>query len=446
MKLTISRSYALVATILVVVALAAESWLQLAPEFFAWRRPLINFSGVLAIGVMSLAVLLAARPRFLENRLDGLDKMYRLHKWLGITALVVSVIHWLLVKAPKWLIEAGWMTRPQRRPRPPITDPLEAWLRTQRHLAESVGEWAFYVAAALMVLALIKWFPYRWFFQTHRIIPLAFLALVFHTLILVPLSYWTQPVGWVLIVLLVPGTWGALLSVLQCIGRQRRHDASVLELTELPAMDSLRVVLKVQGAWNGHRAGQFVFLTADGWEGAHPFTMASASQADGRITFYIKALGDYTRTLAQRLQVGQKVKIEGPYGRFDFDDVQPQQIWVAGGIGITPFMARLEWLATRAPVVGGQTVDLIYATRAVDESLMGRLQHLAEAAGVRLHLLVESRDGRLSTEGLCQRVPGWREASVWFCGPAGFGRMLRRSLCGQGLPAARFHQELFEMR
>ena len=75
-----------------------------------------------------------------------------------------------------------------------------------------------------------------------------------------------------------------------------------------------------------------------------------------------------------------------------------------------------------------------------------RLRAEAAAAGVRLHVLVDARDGRLSGERLRAAVPGWREASVWFCGPAGFGQALRRDLTAQGLPARAFHQELFAMR
>src|SRR5690606_14077722 len=33
---------------------------------------------------------------------------------------------------------------------------LEAWFRSQRGLAETLGEWAFYAAAVLIVLALVK--------------------------------------------------------------------------------------------------------------------------------------------------------------------------------------------------------------------------------------------------------------------------------------------------
>ena len=128
--------------------------------FFSWRGVLNQYTGVLAMGVMSLAVILAVRPRWLEGPLDGLDKLYRLHKWLGIAGLTLAVTHWLLAKVPKWLVGWGWLERPKRGPRPPLEPgSLEQIFAQQRGLAESVGEWAFYAAAVLMILALIKWFP-----------------------------------------------------------------------------------------------------------------------------------------------------------------------------------------------------------------------------------------------------------------------------------------------
>ena len=71
---------------------------------------------------------------------------------------------------------------------------------------------------------------------------------------------------------------------------------------------------------------------------------------------------------------------------------------------------------------------------------------MAGAAGVALHVLWDERDGRLDAARLASAVPDWRDADVWFCGPAPFGRALRHDLEAMGLPAGRFHQELFEMR
>ncbi len=36
----------------------------------------------------------------LEPRVGGLDKSYRLHKWLGIAALVMAIAHWIWVSGP----------------------------------------------------------------------------------------------------------------------------------------------------------------------------------------------------------------------------------------------------------------------------------------------------------------------------------------------------------
>lgn len=44
---------------------------------------------------------------------------------------------------------------------------LKDWLVIQRHFAEEVGEIAFYVAVVLLVIALIKLIPYRWFAKLH---------------------------------------------------------------------------------------------------------------------------------------------------------------------------------------------------------------------------------------------------------------------------------------
>jgi ferredoxin-NADP reductase len=65
---------------------------------------------------------------------------------------------------------------------------------------------------------------------------------------------------------------------------------------------------------------------------------------------------------------------------------------------------------------------------------------------VRLHLLVDSKDGRLNGERIRAVIPEWQSASIWFCGPPRFGQALREDFLAHGLPPERFHQELFQMR
>jgi predicted ferric reductase len=107
--------------------------------------------------------------------------------------------------------------------------------------------------------------------------------------------------------------------------------------------------------WPGHQAGQFALLRLDAKEGSHPFTIASAWPGHGELRFVIKALGDYTASLAGRLQVGMAVEVEGPYG--GFTGAVDGRRWMARkcgwpGVGVTPFLAWLQaaWRPLTVPV------------------------------------------------------------------------------------------------
>lgn len=421
----------------------ATDWATVA-NWLGWRSLFMQYSGVMAMAAMTMAMVLAARPLVLEPWLGGLDKMYRLHKWLGIAALVVSVVHWLGAQGPKWLIGWGLLTRPARGPRPPPPDAVLAqFFQGQRGLAEGVGEWAFYGAVVLIALALFKRFPYRYFFKTHRLLAVAYLALVWHSAVLMQWAYWFTPLGVLMALGMAAGTVAAIRVLTRRVAVQRQVVGEVEALRPYEAAGVLAMDIRLRGRWPGHESGQFAFLTLHEDEGPHPYTMASAWADDGRITFVIKGLGDYTRTLPDRVRVGDVVKVEGPYGRFNFQGSCPRQIWVGAGIGVTPFIARMQALA-KAP--DGRAVDLFHPTSALDEAALARMKEDADAAGVRLHVLWSQRDGRLNAQRLTEAVPQWREAEVWFCGPAAFGRQLRQDLEAMGLPPGRFHQELFEMR
>jgi len=434
----------------VLLFLLADPSILFPAGFLPFRTTMVQLTGILAIGFMSVAMLLALRPQFAENRLGGLDKMYRLHKWLGIAALVLSVLHWLWSRGPGWAVSLGWLQRGARPPRVPIADPVKAFLASQRGFAEGIGEWAFYASVALIVLALLRYFPYRWFYKTHRLIAIAYLVLVLHAAFLMTYEYWATPLGLMTALLMAGGAIAAVLALADRIGANRRVSGRIVGLHNFPGVRTLETQIQLDEGWPGHMAGQFAFATSDPAEGPHPYTIASAWNGTTRqITLITKELGDHTARLRYKLRIGQPVRLEGPYGRFTFEDGADRQIWIAGGIGITPFIARMEQLAL-APA--GTTrravqVDLFHSTADVDEEALDRLAASARAADIRLHLLIDARDGRLSGDRIRATVPDWARASIWFCGPAGFGDALRRDFASHGYPVEkRFHQELFSMR
>lgn len=443
----IKLSFAALLGALTALWLAAESSAGLPASFMAFRGVMVQYSGIIAIACMSVAMVLALRPRWPERWFGGLDKMYRLHKWLGIGALVVAVVHWLWAKGPKWAVGWGLMERPQRGPRPVPDGAVEQFFSTLRGTAEDLGEWAFYAVIVLILLALWKRFPYRAFFKTHRLLAVAYLVLAFHAVVLTKFAYWSTPVGGLMAVLIATGVWSAVVVLLRRVAADHQVPGRIAELHYYPGVRVLEAQIDLPDGWPGHKAGQFAFATSDNAEGAHPYTIASAwNENERRITFIVKELGDHTRRLREKLKVGQAVKVEGPYGCFTFNDDCPRQIWVGGGIGITPFIARMKHLAAM-PGRAVPAVDLFHPTADYDAEAIAKLEADAQAAGIRLHVLIDARDGRLTGDKIRDLVPDWRQASIWFCGPSGFGQALRRDFAAHGLPVKkRFHQELFAMR
>lgn len=408
---------------------------------WAIRQEGLYLTGLGAIALMSLSMILATRPAWIEAPLGGMDRAYRLHKWSGILAIGIAASHWLIEMSDD-VIKAV-IGREGRLPKETYT----GFLEVLRKMAEDMGEWAIYAALAMLALTLWRRFPYRLWRHLHRIMPVLYLMLAFHAVLLAPSDYWRQPVGALLALLLTGGSIAGMMSLAGRIGRRRCVDGSI-ESVSASAADVTEVRCRLQGAWKGHRPGQFAFITFDANEGAHPFTIASADRGDRTISFQIKALGDYTRGLARRIRPGQAVRVEGPYGRFDLSrrNHRAQQIWIAGGIGITPFLAWLESL--QADPAQAPDADLHYCTRDhVADSFVHRLETLcAVLPSIRLHVHAAGRGEVLTAEGLATPHGGARPAEVWFCGPQGLADSLRSGLQRVWGRRLRFHQEAFAMR
>ncbi|MCW8907902.1 MAG: ferric reductase-like transmembrane domain-containing protein [Sedimenticola sp.] len=396
-------------------------------------------TGLFSIALMSLTMVLSTRPAWLEQPLGGMDRIYRLHKWSGILTVSFAALHWLLEMSDdlfKALAGRGGHIK---------EDELSAFAEPLRDMGEALGEWAFYLLLALLALTLWKRFSYRLWRPLHRAMPVLYMVLVFHSVVLAPADYWSQPIGLLLALLFAAGSIASMHSLAGRIGQRRQVTGSVVALNH-SGSDIIEVSCHLDGKWQGHRPGQFAFVTFDAAEGAHPFTIASADHGDRTVTFAIKALGDYTRTLTRKLSVGNSVEVEGPYGRFDISRVnkRARQVWVAGGIGITPFIAWLE--ALQVEPASGVCADLHYSVRdAGSDPFVGRLQSLCETLpDVRLHVY-DKHSGPLTAEVLAEQQHDRKRLEVWFCGPRGFADTLReglRALYGR----IRFHQEAFEMR
>ena len=181
--------------------------------------------------------------------------------------------------------------------------------------------------------------------------------------------------------------------------------------------------------------------TKDGWQ-RHPFSISGAPDGeDIRIT--VKALGDHTAKLPDVVQPGMPAVVSGPYGRFDRRMGTARQVWIAGGVGITPF---LSWLRSLDDELA-ETVDF-FVTSAGRSPFADEIQKIAkDHPRLTVHLIDTSTDGRLTPEMVLAAVDADpRELSVFLGGPDRMLRQFRRALRASGVRAANIHREYFHWR
>jgi ferredoxin-NADP reductase len=196
------------------------------------------------------------------------------------------------------------------------------------------------------------------------------------------------------------------------------------------------------------RAGQYFLvrlLTADGWWRAHPFSISAAP--NGRfLRFTVKDLGDWSGGRLQRVPIGTRLVLEGPYGILTgARRTRPKVLLVAGGVGITPLRALLEALPGRP----GDLALVYRARRPEDVVFRAELDRIAGARGATLHYLVGRRGEAavgpdpVGPDALIGLVPDIRERDVFLCGPLSLMDAAERSLRRLGVPGSQIHLERF---
>ena len=304
--------------------------------------------------------------------------------------------------------------------------------------AQFIGEWGFYLISAFVAIAWLKFFRHRLFQITHTLIPYLYLLLIGHMLIFFNSNLWLTPIGIILAIITPLAAFASLLTIAGFNGKKNLVHTTLKAIT--PIESGIEITLQTQEDLHAFQAGQFAFVSFDKKERAHPFSLSSIAKENGLIGFLIKRNGDYTNSLEEKLILNQTVELEGPYGNFNFNDQAEQQIWIAGGIGIAPFLAAIH-----SPKQS-KRITLFYSYPAADIYLLNQLKKKAACANIELHLINTGHSSRLTTDALLTCVNDIKKCSVWYCGPRLFGDMCERAFSQAQLPKHAFHRELFDFR
>jgi Predicted ferric reductase len=383
-------------------------------------------SGVAALSLMALAAVLGARWKAVESLFGGLDRVYETHKWLGIWALVFASVH-LVFKAGA----QGWEAAP-------IVALPGAVTRLVRQLS--------YVAlVVIVVLALNRKIPYRRWRWWHKLSGPLFLVVVSHWLSFKSPIVLASPAGVWLAALAAFGTAGAfykllLYPFLSCHARYRLDAVS-------SGGGAVHLQLTPLGRAIPFEPGQFAFLSfeQEGLREPHPFTIACAGGDDGGIAFMVRASGDYTERLVREAKAGLVAEVYAPFGRFRREAGAGKEIWIAGGVGVTPF---LSWLQdAEAPGLEQATFFHFYTPgRELPDAV--DITELAARRGVELMEIATGPGDAAFRRRFAAVVAeaGAAGVQIYFCGPAGLLKQVRRLMRETGVGEARLRHELFEFR
>jgi predicted ferric reductase len=222
-----------------------------------------------------------------------------------------------------------------------------------------------------------------------------------------------------------------------------RHDYEVDAVTDL-GQGLTELSLRPLGRPVRFRPGQFatVYLEArDGWH-RHPFSLAGAP-SDPTLRFTVKSLGDYTSRLQELVEPGMPAVVSGAHGHFDHRRGTDHQVWIAGGVGVAPF---LSWLRSVDECPLPASVDLFLSTDGPSPFAQEITAIAAANPALRVHLVNTRVDGRLTVERVLDLAGPAADLSVFLCGPEPLLRAMIGGLRAAGIPGRRVHREHFNWR
>ena len=201
--------------------------------------------------------------------------------------------------------------------------------------------------------------------------------------------------------------------------------------------------------------GQFVWLSTarSPWSmEQHPVSIASSAEKSTTLELSIKALGDWSRDVVPRIEVGRSVWVDGSYGAFTPDRLPAQGlVLIAGGVGITPMRSILLTMRDREDV---RPVTLIYAAHSPERMVfVSELLALQQSIHLKCVFVYEApppdwtgERGFVTTELLQRHLPPHAEHFEYLvCGPAPMMNAVERSLLSLGLSGERICTERFDM-
>ncbi len=380
---------------------------------------------LLGLTFILLQFVLVSRIKMLEDGF-GLDRMFRWHRVFGRTGLMLVLLHVVLI----------------------IIFRLEQY-----------GEILFELILLVGIVALLGFIITAGVASTYKKIGLAYETwrnIHLANYLLFPLamvhSFYNAPSGSLLYYyLLLLSALFLVVVVYRAIRifSIRRNPYEVVEVRQ-EAEDIWSLFFK--GPYLDFKPGQFMFvqLLRNGeLSSSHPFTISASPTAE-YLSITPKELGDFTKTIKDT-KVGDQALIDAPYGVFSFLNYgRGEPVFIAGGIGITPFMSMLRYMSDQNL---DKKVTIFWANRSEKNLCFG--DELAEMEEKMPGLQVipvmsnqpdwQGEKGHLKAPLILNYIETTDNKEFYICGPPAMSRAVINELKHLDVSPLNIHSELFEL-
>ena len=178
-------------------------------------------------------------------------------------------------------------------------------------------------------------------------------------------------------------------------------------------------------------AGQYCFLNLpdkgiQDERGIRRHLSITSSPSENHLSFATKLSQSAFKRTLKDMSVGEIISIEKPMGHFILGkEIKDQLIFIAGGIGITPFRSMIRY---NFDTQTGHTITLLYSNRVREEALF--LDELQSVTDMDEHFSLiatmtrvkESEKwpgmrGRINESMIRENIPEWQKALYYIAGP-----------------------------
>lgn len=408
-------------------------------------------TGITATVLYSISLVLMTRLRVLETVFGGLNRVYIAHHIVGGLALVLALLHPIglaLLRAEGDLQSGALLLLPTGLS--PIDalynfgDPMHGTVLDQWAIfAGILGLW---LMIGLLVVTIFIKLPYRIWLISHKFLGAVFLLIGLHIFFIQSDTSDDALLRWYLLGSIIIGFTAFVYKTIMGQISIRKHRFAVEDVIDLGAGVKRISLVLLKGNFS-YQAGQFIFirfLTPGISREWHPFSISSSAPLDSNLQITIKSLGDYTSKLSP-ISKGVVAEVEGAYGKFNYaNHLNRDQIWIAGGIGITPFISMVKELP-----IDGYRVYLFYSVKSRSELIDWQLLYdemMAKSTSLRVIPFIADEQHELLNVAFIEKVAGGIEGrDIYMCGPPPMMRALKQQFKSRGIPSTSVHSEEFSM-